>query len=58
MEIDGKPCLMKLDTATDFSMSKSEYLEKFAHNPLTASKVMLKTYKVNYLLYWVKRRVE
>ena len=53
-----KSLLMKLDTATDFSMSKSEYLEKFAHNPLTASKVMLKTYKVNYLLYWVKRRVE
>lgn len=31
-------------------MSKSEYLEKFAHNPLTTSKVMLKTYKGELLV--------
>ena len=37
--------MMELDTAADFSiMSKSEYLEKFADEPLTPSQVTLKTY--------------
>ena len=45
MKINGKPCMMELDTAADFSiMSKSEYLEKFADKPLTPSQVILKTY--------------
>ena len=45
MKINSKPCMMKLDTAADFSiMSKSEYLEKFADKPLTPSQVILKTY--------------
>ena len=45
MKINGKPCMMELDTAADFSiMSKSEYLEKFADKPLTPSEVTLKTY--------------
>ncbi|XP_068707224.1 uncharacterized protein [Montipora foliosa] len=45
MIINGKPCMMELDTAADFSiMSKSEYLEKFADEPLTPSQVTLKTY--------------
>ena len=45
MKINGKPCMMELNTAADFSiMSKSEYLEKFADKPLTPSQVTLKTY--------------
>ena len=45
MKINGKPCMMELDTAADFSiMSKSEYIEKFADMPLTPSQVTLKTY--------------
>ena len=45
MKINGKPCMMELDTAADFSiMSKSEYIEKFADTPLTPSQVTLKTY--------------
>ena len=45
MIINGKPSMMELDTAADFSiMSKSEYLEKFADEPLTPSQVTLKTY--------------
>ena len=36
--------MMELDTAADFSMSKSEYLKKFADEPLTPSEVTLKTY--------------
>lgn len=45
MEINGKPCMIELDTAAHSSIiSKSEYLEKFAGKPLTASKVRLKTY--------------
>lgn len=37
--------MIELATAADFSiMGKSEYLENFAFKPLTASKVMLKTY--------------
>ena len=45
MEINGKLCMMELDTAADFSiMSRSEYLERFADKPLSPSKVTLKTY--------------
>ena len=45
MKINGKPCMMEFDTAADFAtMSKSEYLEKFADEPLTPSQVTLKTY--------------
>ena len=45
MIINGKPCLMELDTAADFSiMSKSEYLEKFADESLTPSQITLKAY--------------
>ena len=45
MKINGKPCMMELDTAADFSiMSKGEYFEKFADKPLTPSQVTLKTY--------------
>jgi len=45
MKINGKSCMMELDTAADFSiMSKSEYLEKFADKLLTPSQVTLKTY--------------
>ena len=45
MKINGKPYMMELDTAADFSiMSKSEYFEKFADKPLTPSQVTLKTY--------------
>lgn len=45
MEINGKLCMMELDTAADFSiMSRSEYLERFANKPLSPSKVTLKTY--------------
>ena len=45
MKINGKPCMMELDTAADFSiMSTSEYLEKFADKPLTLSQMTLKTY--------------
>ena len=45
MKINSKPCLMELGTAADFSIiSESDYLEKFADKPLTASKVILKTY--------------
>ena len=45
MIINGKLCMMELDTAADFSiMSKSEYLERFADEPLTPSQITLKTY--------------
>ena len=45
MKINGKPCMMELDTAADFSIkSKGEYFEKFADKPLTPSQVTLKTY--------------
>ena len=38
--------MMELDTAADFSIiSISEYIEKFADNPLTPSQVTLKTYR-------------
>ena len=44
MKINGKPCMMELDTAAGFSiMSKSEYLKKFADKPLTPSQVILKS---------------
>jgi len=34
MEISGKLCQTELDTAADYStMSKSEYLERFAGRP-------------------------
>ena len=45
MKINGKLCMMELDTAADFSiMRKREYLEKFADKPLTPSQVTLKRY--------------
>ena len=45
MIINGKLCMLELDTGADFSiMRKSEYLEKFADEPLTPSQVTLKTY--------------
>ena len=45
MKINGKPCMMELDTASDISiMSKSEYFGKFTDKPLTPSQVTLKTY--------------
>ena len=45
MKINGKPCMMELNTAADFSiMSKREYLKKFADKPLTPSQVTMKAY--------------
>ena len=45
MLINGKPCKLEVDTASDYSiMAHSVYLEKFADTPLTPSKVVLRTY--------------
>ena len=45
MNINGKPCMIELATAADFTiMRKGESLEKFTYKLLIASKVMLKTY--------------
>ena len=45
MNINGKPCMIELATAADFTiMRKGESLEMFTYKLPIASKVMLKTY--------------